>query len=176
MPDKAPAKARWFHLKRGPGYTGKAEFEPDSDFKKWKIKRIIFSIPRLWSSKQNLFKLRQAVASRLCTCRARSILWGFILPNLILLFIREGWRAQPYSICTQSLGDWKAMEADPVTLFTILDLSPDSGAEVVKKRCQEKLLKLHPDKNGGSESPEYHKVSCWGMILKKARWPIFGST
>ena len=59
------------------------------------------------------------------------------------------------------------MEADPVTLFTILDLSPDSGAEVVKKRCQEKLLKLHPDKNGGSETPEYHRVSCWGMILKK---------
>ena len=34
----------------------------------------------------------------------------------------------------------------------------DSLAEKVRKRCQELLLKFHPDKNGGKETSEYHQV------------------
>ena len=45
-----------------------------------------------------------------------------------------------------------------VNLFRILDLPMNSVAEKVRKRCQELLLKLHPDKNGGKETSEYHQV------------------
>ena len=37
------------------------------------------------------------MTSQLCQFRPRSILWGFVVPKLILLFTTEGWSAQPYS-------------------------------------------------------------------------------
>ena len=37
-------------------------------------------------------------ASQLHTFRARSILGAFVVPKLKLLFTRESWSAQPYSI------------------------------------------------------------------------------
>jgi DnaJ-class molecular chaperone len=44
------------------------------------------------------------------------------------------------------------------TIFSVLNLSPESSADRVKKKCQEMLLKLHPDKNAGNENPEYQQV------------------
>ena len=38
------------------------------------------------------------MTSQLCTFRARSILWRFVVPKLILLFTKAGRSAQPYSI------------------------------------------------------------------------------
>ena len=38
------------------------------------------------------------MTSRLRTFRARSILWAFVVPKCILLFTKEGRKAQPYSI------------------------------------------------------------------------------
>ena len=37
------------------------------------------------------------IASQLCRFRARSILEGFVVPKLMLLFTKAGWSAQPYS-------------------------------------------------------------------------------
>jgi curved DNA-binding protein CbpA len=45
-----------------------------------------------------------------------------------------------------------------VSVFQVLDLPVESSPEQVRKRCQQLLLKLHPDKNGGTETPEFHKV------------------
>ncbi len=47
---------------------------------------------------------------------------------------------------------------EELNLFKVLDLPMDSPADKARKKCQELLLKLHPDKNGGEETPEFHKV------------------
>lgn len=44
------------------------------------------------------------------------------------------------------------------TIFHVLDLPLDSSPRIVRKKCQDLLLKYHPDKNLGQESEEYHKV------------------
>ena len=38
------------------------------------------------------------MTSQLCQFRPRSILWGFVVLKLLLLFTTEGWSAQPYYI------------------------------------------------------------------------------
>ena len=82
---------------------------------KAKVSRIRLSTPRKvnksgcapkgswWHhNPANFFRLvRQCMGlmtSQPCHFRARSILWGFVVPKLIFLFTREGWSAQPYSI------------------------------------------------------------------------------
>ena len=50
---------------------------------------------------QNIMVVRKCMGlmtSQLCTFRARSMLWVFVVPKLILLFTKEGWSAQPYLI------------------------------------------------------------------------------
>lgn len=49
------------------------------------------------------------------------------------------------------------MESD--SLFEILCLPLDSSPKTVRKKCQELLLRFHPDKNHGQESEEFLKVS-----------------
>jgi curved DNA-binding protein CbpA len=43
-------------------------------------------------------------------------------------------------------------------IFNILDVPVDIQADKLRKKCQDLLLKLHPDKNGGVETEDYHKV------------------
>jgi len=68
----------------------------------------------------------------------------------------------------------KMTSSESSNIFNILGLSIDVGPEQVRKRCQDLLLKLHPDKNGGVETPEYHKVKqqswCSRLHLMWSLW------
>jgi curved DNA-binding protein CbpA len=50
------------------------------------------------------------------------------------------------------------MDGGRETIFKVLDLPIDSTPKTVRKKCQDLLLKYHPDKNFGQESVEYNKV------------------
>ena len=43
-------------------------------------------------------------------------------------------------------------------IFNVLNVPLDIPADKLRKKCQDLLLKLHPDKNGGIETADYHKV------------------
>ena len=59
-----------------------------------------------------------------------------------------------------------------VTIFSVLSLPPECTAEQVKNKCQELLLKLHPDKNGGHEIEDYQKVkhNSIGLYYRKGQF------
>ena len=43
-------------------------------------------------------------------------------------------------------------------IFNVLNVPVDIPADKLRKKCQDLMLKLHPDKNGGIETEEYYKV------------------
>jgi len=53
-----------------------------------------------------------------------------------------------------------------MSLYDCLNCSPKSNHSELKKSYQELLLKHHPDKNGGKQSPEY-------LAIDKA-WKVLG--
>jgi len=51
-------------------------------------------------------------------------------------------------------------------IFNILDVPVDIQADKLRKKCQDLLLKFHPDKNGGIETEDYHKVKLKKIVLE----------
>ncbi len=51
-------------------------------------------------------------------------------------------------------------------IFNILDVPVDIQADKLRKKCQDLLLKIHPDKNGGIETDDYHKVKLKKIVLE----------
>eukprot|EP00088_Acartia_fossae_P058671 TRINITY_DN6901_c0_g1_i4.p1 TRINITY_DN6901_c0_g1~~TRINITY_DN6901_c0_g1_i4.p1 ORF type:complete len:136 (+),score=30.99 TRINITY_DN6901_c0_g1_i4:59-466(+) len=49
--------------------------------------------------------------------------------------------------------------------YKILKSEPSDDIGLIKKRYQELLLQHHPDKNGGIESDEFHKIhEAWSIL------------
>ena len=70
----------------------------------WKSQQtqVALKVPRWHHNSAKIFRLVRKcmglMTSWLRTFRVWSVLWAFVIPKLKLLFTREGWSAQPYSI------------------------------------------------------------------------------